>query len=350
MFNHTLPNVPHYEPAPPTKASLEYIDLEIIDFSKADTEEGRAALADQVKKGLRNQGFLYIVNHGYTQEETTRMFDIADVHFSCIPDDEKRKYTANMFETGSEAGFKPRKYWETSGIPDHIEQYSYNRGVDMPEHPEALFPLLPEVDKLYNFSHFNVVYTILRLIARGLELPEDTLVNKHNWDHCNDCSIKFLKYHPSTDEAKLLLNGHTDYGTITMLWSQPVAGLQIQTHEGEWRWIRHMDNAIVINIGDAMEFLTGGYYKATIHRVVQSPEDQRQYPRLGSIYFARADNDVTLVPLVESPVLQREGIERRWDDSHAPTMIKWGKERVMAFGKQGVDKVIISGVSVGYYE
>lgn len=36
-----------------------------------------------------------------------------------------------------------------------------------------------------------------------------------------------------------------DYGTITILWSQPVAGLQLQTSEGEWRWIRHIDNAIV---------------------------------------------------------------------------------------------------------
>jgi hypothetical protein len=49
--------------------TVEYADLGIIDFSKVDTEEGRAELADQVKNGLRNHGFLYIVNHGYTQEE-----------------------------------------------------------------------------------------------------------------------------------------------------------------------------------------------------------------------------------------------------------------------------------------
>jgi isopenicillin N synthase-like dioxygenase len=36
-----------------------------------------------------------------------------------------------------------------------------------------------------------------------------------------------------------------DYGTITILWSQPVAGLQILSPDGKWRWIRHIDNAIV---------------------------------------------------------------------------------------------------------
>jgi isopenicillin N synthase-like dioxygenase len=121
--------------------TVEYADLGIIDFSKVDTEEGRAELADQVKKGLRNHGFLYIVNHGYTQEEvkhffhiictnhyistqTNHMFDLADVPFSCIPEDEKPKYSTQMFETGLEVGFKLRKYWVGGSCLtyDHLKQ------------------------------------------------------------------------------------------------------------------------------------------------------------------------------------------------------------------------------------
>jgi isopenicillin N synthase-like dioxygenase len=36
-----------------------------------------------------------------------------------------------------------------------------------------------------------------------------------------------------------------DFGTVTVLWSQPVAGLQILSPDGKWRWIRHIDNAVV---------------------------------------------------------------------------------------------------------
>ena len=36
-----------------------------------------------------------------------------------------------------------------------------------------------------------------------------------------------------------------DFGSITILWSQPVAALQILTSGGEWRWIRHLENALV---------------------------------------------------------------------------------------------------------
>jgi hypothetical protein len=36
-----------------------------------------------------------------------------------------------------------------------------------------------------------------------------------------------------------------DFGGVTILWSQPISALQIKTSEGEWRWVRHMENALV---------------------------------------------------------------------------------------------------------
>ena len=36
-----------------------------------------------------------------------------------------------------------------------------------------------------------------------------------------------------------------DTGSVTILWSQPVSGLQILSPDGKWRWVRHIDNALV---------------------------------------------------------------------------------------------------------
>ena len=72
-----------------------------------------------------------------------------------------------------------------------------------------------------------------------------------------------------------------------------------------------------------MEMLSGGFYKGTIHRVVQPPADQRGFPRLGAFYFALADDAVRLVPLTQSPVLQRVGIVRKCPDEDAPTTREW---------------------------
>lgn len=90
---------------------MDYADLAIIDLSKAKTPEGRAALANDVRDALSTTGFFYVVGHGYTQEETDRMFDIADVPFAQVSDEEKQAYLGKIKETGSFQGYKLRNYW-----------------------------------------------------------------------------------------------------------------------------------------------------------------------------------------------------------------------------------------------
>lgn len=67
---------------------------------------------------------------------------------------------------------------------------------------------------------------------------------------------------------------------------------------GEWKYIRHYKDHIILSLGDSMEFLTGGVLKAAPHRgnyrlfeyasnlhssthvffvVKEPPEDQRLY-------------------------------------------------------------------------
>jgi len=114
---------------------VEYADLAIIDISKADTEEGRAALAIEVREALLKHGFFYVVNHGYSEAQvrhsshhhhrhiiaclismqTARMFDIADVPFSAVSDSEKQIYAGTMKQTGSYQGYKLRQYWVRDG-------------------------------------------------------------------------------------------------------------------------------------------------------------------------------------------------------------------------------------------
>ena len=103
--------------------------------------------------------------------------------------------------------------------------------------------------------------------------------------------------------------------------------------------------------------MTGGYYKATIHRVVQPPEDQRGYPRLGLFYFAMPDDDVLLVPNMKSPVLQRVGVKRRVEDADAPTMGQWRKSRSSRYGQvmnekrpDGHEQDVINGIVVKHYK
>ena len=46
-----------------------------------------------------------------------RMFDIADVAFAKVPEEEKKQFTANFKETGLYSGYKLRQYWVSNLLP-----------------------------------------------------------------------------------------------------------------------------------------------------------------------------------------------------------------------------------------
>ncbi|GLB38111.1 putative clavaminate synthase-like protein [Lyophyllum shimeji] len=357
-----LPDTPRHIPPPPTTENLDFADLAIIDFDKFKTPQGQAELVADVRNAMSTVGFFYVINHGYTPEQTRRIFDIAEIPFR-VSDEEKKKYVAKMKEDGSYQGYKPRQYWHIdAGVRDQLEHYNIHPDVTKREHPEALRAFLPEIGDFARHNHFNVLFPLLRLLALGLELPEDTFVKGHDFDAPSETWIRFMKYYPRTqeDEEKtknVWLKGHTDFGSLTLLWSQPVSALQIMTPDGKWKWVKHMENALVVNAGEALEFLSGRFYKGTIHRVVQPPVDQRGLTRLGVFYFALFNDDVKLVPLGESPVLQRVGITRRYADDVAPTMGQWRKGRIAAYGQttlkegkeKGVQEELINGIVVRHY-
>ncbi|EJF59958.1 Clavaminate synthase-like protein [Dichomitus squalens] len=359
----TLPPVPRWVVPSPTKEDLDWEQLPVIDFSQASTPEGRAELAPRVRDVMRTVGFMCIVNHGLTQSQTARMFDIGDVVFSKVPEEEKLQYASNLKEDATRIGYKPRQVFMTdNGVRDQHEQYAVHRTVfDRQKHPKALEPFLPELRAFAEHNHYNVLHQILRLLALGMEIPEETFVKMHGFGAAGDSHVRWIKYYPLTEEDEVKTNhvwlrGHTDAGTVTILYSQPIAALQIQSPDTKWRWIKHIDNALVVNIGTSMEILSGGFYKATIHRVVQPPADQRGLIRLGMYYFALADDDVKLAP-VESSVLKQEGEPSGSESGTTLTMGEFRKMRYRAFGLKEAKRtdtgkeehIIVNGVVVVKY-
>ena len=55
--------------------------------------------------------FCLLLNNCLSLLKTERMFDIADIPFARVSEEEKKIYAARMKETGSYQGYKPRQYW-----------------------------------------------------------------------------------------------------------------------------------------------------------------------------------------------------------------------------------------------
>jgi len=167
------------------------------------------------------------------------------------------------------------------------------------------------------------------LLAIALELPEDYFTTRHQYEVKSEDHLRYMKYSKYTPEeyAKLgefVARGHTDLGSWTLLFRQPVAGLQIKDHSsGKWKWVKPQDGTLTVNACDALNLLTANYVKSTIHRVAVPPKDQQHVHRLGLLYFSRPQNDIKLSTITESPVLKREGFTQNQFDATGnpvPTM------------------------------
>ena len=110
-----------------------------------------------------------------------------------------------------------------------------------------------------------------------------------------------------------------------------------------------------MNIADSLSFLTNGYLKSSIHRVVAPPPDQANLDRLSVLYFVRSEDDLEL-KTIPSPLLQRLGLDKQ-PEGPVLTAGEWVKDRVAKnvnkagdSTKENGEQEIIKGVSAKYYD
>jgi isopenicillin N synthase-like dioxygenase len=182
--------------------------------------------------------------------------------------------------------------------------------------------------------HENVTHKLLRLIALVLGLHENSLVDGHLYKANCDSSLRYMMYRARSEAENrtykdLYLRGHSDNGTLTYVFQQPVAGLQVKRTKGsQWEYIRIPEGKVAVNVADMLEFLSNGYIKSGIHRVVAPPADQACMDRLGLLYFVRPSDDLPLRSL-DSPLLRSMGYGKKGTEGDLDmSASEWVRARV----------------------
>lgn len=119
---------------------------------------------------------------------------------------------------------------------------------------------------------------LLSLMAEALSLPAhhfETSIDRHT------SAMRALNYPGLSDSAvpvhdgQLGASAHTDYGTLTILETDPEQpGLQVRSGS-DWVDVQPLPGDLVVNLGDAMERWTNDRWKSTLHRVT-IPRGRRQ--------------------------------------------------------------------------
>ncbi|KAK3717010.1 hypothetical protein LTR37_006065 [Vermiconidia calcicola] len=300
-----------------------------------------------------------ITGFGLSQEEIDNQFAIGRDVLN-MPTEEKLKYRADL-EHGSYNGYRPLGSNEIfPGLRDNFEMYNMFKFIPYGEreHPEIVQQHREEIEQFQQKIAEDVVQKLLVLISILLELPEDYLSNGHRFNDVSDCHLRYMVYRARTAEENakykgIYSGGHTDFGSLTLLFRQPIAALQIKTSSGEWKWVKPYPESITVNIADILQFWTNGYLKSSIHRVMAPPPDQVDQDRLGLLYFLRPAHDLNL-KTVDSPLLRRLGLkDDQPTDADNLKAGDWVQKRVAQnlekAGKDGQgDKVVLNGLKAKY--
>lgn len=248
MINHsrehfTDDQTSRYVQEQETTQDLPWADLVTLDLSKFDQEGGKQALAAQLKDAVNNVGFFYITNFGLSQDEVDEQFAIGREFFA-LPTDEKMKYKADL-ANGNYNGYRPKGSSEVlPGKRDNVEMlnvFKYLPELDR-NRPEVIEENRESIEKFQRKIAEDIVQKLLVLIAIILEMPEDTLTDGHQYDDVSECHLRYMIYrHRTAEENKeyqnLYSKGHSDFGSLTLLFRQPVAALQIRMPDGSWRYV-----------------------------------------------------------------------------------------------------------------
>ena len=302
-----------------TDLSLPVVDLAMAD-DPATAEEFRTAL----RRATHEVGFFYLVGHGVPEDLTRRIIEVSRAFFA-LP--EAAKLEIENTRSPHFRGYTRVGGELTQGKVDWREQIDV--GPERPAlptgpgHPAynvlqgpnlwpSQLPELREVVTAWNEALGAVADRLLRAWALSLGQRED--VFDAAFGDAPATLTKLVRY-PGRVEGgtEQGVGWHSDFGVLTLLLVEPGRrGLQVE-YEGEAIDAPPLEGALIVNIGEMLEFATNGYLRATRHRVL-APEPGTD--RVSVPYFHNPALDATF-PRLTLPVelaAEAAGVTRDPDD------------------------------------
>ena len=269
------------------------------------TEAARQSVAKALYEGATGPGFFYISDHGIPDSLIEGAY-AASRSFHDQPEPLKAPYYVgnNRHHRGWVPQSETEKHKKDGGT-----HYSYHEAFDLsfdvseedPRTHAGYGMVGPNVwPELAGFrsqitAYYEAIYALGREIMAAFEMSLDLRPGTF-LDHVTipSSQLRLLKYFENdapSDEMHHGIEPHSDYECFTILHTS-APGLQVLSYEGHWVEALPMPGCFIVNIGDCLEAWTGGLFKATQHRVVNTGRERYSLP-----FFFATDYDVEIRPL-----------------------------------------------------
>lgn len=251
-----------------------------------DLRDEPAVLRARLRSVAHEVGFFHLIGHGVSEELTERVLASARALFA-LPRADKdavamvasphfRGYTRLGGElTGGAVDWREQIDIgpEREPVADPAEPYLRLQG---PNQWPAALPELPGVIAEWDAALADVGRTLLRHWAAALGSSGD--VFDAAFADAPATLIKIVRY-PAQADSPQGVGAHRDAGVLTLLLAEPGSGgLEVRGPDHQWIEVDPLPGAFVVNIGEMLEIASGGYLRATEHRVTLSARERISVP------------------------------------------------------------------------
>ena len=250
---------------------------------------------NKIKKACINIGFFQVIGHGISKKNIKNICNVGNKFFNSS-ENNKRKLSPKKWNNknkniyrgyfpndvngkeGLDIGdLKVTKKYATTKKKQYIEYINLNKSFD-----KKSIKILSK--------YFDEIFTLGETLFKSIIKLYDKDINnsKLAFSRIKTLSTLRFNYYPNQskpveiskqDGVALGCETHVDSGIFTILYQDKKGGLQVQNRKNKkWYDIPFIKNALIVNAGLALQFLSRNKFKATNHRVLWNKSKRMSIP------------------------------------------------------------------------
>ena len=249
----------------------------------------------QIELACINIGFFQIVGHGISLKKIKNLCNVGNNFFKSTYKNKTKlapkkwnKNNKNVYrgyfpnDINGKEGLDIGDLRVTKNFSNKIKN-QYIEYIDLKKsfNKKDIVILSDYFDRVYNLS--EILFKCIIKIYK-----KDPSLSKVVFSRLKTLSTLRFNYYPNQskpieiskqDGVALGCETHVDSGIFTVLYQDKRGGLQVQNRKNKkWYNVPFNKNALVVNTGRALEFLSKSKFKATNHRVLWNRKERMSVP------------------------------------------------------------------------
>ena len=277
-----------------TKNYIPTIDISSLVKNNFQTQSAFKTIK-KIEIACKNVGFFQITGHGINQKDIRNICKIGNKFFNSSEKNKKKLAPKkwNKKNKNKYRGYFPNTVNGKEGLDlGDLKITPYNLKKYRSPYIECL-----NLKKSFNkFSinslsnYYDNIFSLSEILFKGIIklYKKDESISNQAFSRIKTLSTLRFNYYPNQtkpveiskeDGVALGCETHVDSGVFTILYQDKKGGLQVQNRKNKkWYDVPFNKNALIVNTGLALEYLSKGKFKATNHRVLWNKSKRMSIP------------------------------------------------------------------------